>query len=183
MALADSPHRALADRRQLHDCARRQDRSRGRGRRIARWRDQAGAASACPMRAMARPIEGVAAALEAMRGALADGLDRAGAARRDAAGRGAQCARLRVLGFRGEECRAAGARACRAAAPQPLVTAYTISLGTPDAMAEAAAKAAAPKTAQGEARRGGRRRAHRAVRAAAPHAELIVDANEALARR
>ena len=47
------------------------------------------------------------------------------------------------------------------AAPRALVTAYTISLGTPQAMADAAAKAASRKLAEGEARRGGRCGAHR----------------------
>ena len=44
------------------------------------------------------------------------------------------------------EAKPAGQRASRTCrgcrAPQPLTTAYTISLGTPDAMAEAAARAA-----------------------------------------
>ena len=67
----------------------------------------------------------------------------------------------------------------RLAPPRPLVTAYTISLGMPEAMAEAAAQASARKLlkvklgGEGDAARIG------AVRAAAPHAELIVDANEA----
>ena len=75
-------------------------------------------------------VEGVAAAIEAMRVALTQGLDRIGLQNAMPAGRRAQRARLRVLGFRGEG-RAAGrctrSPACRA--PRPLVTAYTISLG------------------------------------------------------
>jgi L-alanine-DL-glutamate epimerase-like enolase superfamily enzyme len=63
-------------------------------------------------------------------------------------------------------------------APQPLTTAYTISLGPPEAMAEAAAKAAQRRLlkvklgAQGDPAR------IAAVRAAARNCELIVDANE-----
>ena len=64
-------------------------------------------------------------------------------------------------------------------APQPLVTAYTISIGEPQAMASAAKAAAARPLlkiklggAQGDAER------IAAVRAAAPQSELIVDANE-----
>ena len=58
----------------------------------------AGAANACPMPAMAKRVESVAAAIEAMRPQIARGLDRAGLQQAMAAGRGPQCARLRVLG-------------------------------------------------------------------------------------
>ena len=64
-------------------------------------------------------------------------------------------------------------------APQPLVTAYTISLASPEAMAEATAQAAARPLLK--VKLGGRGDPARiaAVRRAAPAAELIVDANEA----
>ena len=58
-------------------------------------------------------------------------------------------------------------------------TAYTISLATPDAMAQAAAKAAGPRPSQDQARRHRRPRAHCGRSgSAAPRSELIVDANE-----
>ncbi|MFD2184133.1 N-acetyl-D-Glu racemase DgcA [Rhodoplanes azumiensis] len=62
--------------------------------------------------------------------------------------------------------------------PQPLLTAYTISLGTPDAMAAAAAAAAHRPLLK--VKLGGADDPARiaAVRAAAPAATLIVDANE-----
>ncbi len=62
--------------------------------------------------------------------------------------------------------------------PRPLLTAYTISLGTPDAMAAAAA--AASERPLLKVKLGGAGDADRiaAVRRAAPRAELIVDANE-----
>jgi len=64
------------------------------------------------------------------------------------------------------------------AAPKPLTTAYTISLGTPEAMAEATAKAAHRPLLK--IKLGGDRDEARiaAVRRAAPRSELIVDANE-----
>ncbi|MBB5047576.1 L-alanine-DL-glutamate epimerase-like enolase superfamily enzyme [Rhodopseudomonas rhenobacensis] len=65
------------------------------------------------------------------------------------------------------------------AAPRPCTTAYTISLGTPDAMAAAAAKAAGRpllKVKLGGGEDGAR---IAAVRREAPESELIVDANEA----
>ncbi|MDF2998964.1 MAG: Mandelate racemase/muconate lactonizing protein, partial [Xanthobacteraceae bacterium] len=59
----------------------------------------------------------------------------------------------------------------------PVTTAYTISLGTPEAMAEAAAAAGRPLLklklgSEGDADR------LAAIRAAVPESELIVDANE-----
>jgi L-Ala-D/L-Glu epimerase / N-acetyl-D-glutamate racemase len=62
--------------------------------------------------------------------------------------------------------------------PGPLVTAYTISLDTPDAMAAAAKKAAARALLKVKLGQAGVPERIRAVRAAAPRAELIVDANE-----
>ena len=63
--------------------------------------------------------------------------------------------------------------------PGPLVTAYTISLGTPEAMAEAAAKASSRKLLKVKLGGEGDPARIRAVRKAAPNSELIVDANEA----
>jgi L-alanine-DL-glutamate epimerase-like enolase superfamily enzyme len=62
--------------------------------------------------------------------------------------------------------------------PQPLVTAYTISLGTPQAMAAAAEKAAIRSLLKVKLGQPGDAERIRAVRAAAPGSELIVDANE-----
>src|SRR5215813_7303146 len=63
-------------------------------------------------------------------------------------------------------------------APRPCVTAYTISLDTPDAMAAAAARSAARPLLKVKLGQPGDPARVRAVRAAAPRAELIVDANE-----
>jgi len=62
--------------------------------------------------------------------------------------------------------------------PRPVTTAYTLSLGTPEAMAEAARRA--PGTDLLKLKLGGEQDLNRlrAVREAAPHARLIVDANE-----
>jgi L-alanine-DL-glutamate epimerase-like enolase superfamily enzyme len=64
-------------------------------------------------------------------------------------------------------------------APKSVVTAYTISLDTPEAMTDAAARAASRPLLKIKLG-GGRDDAERiaAVRRAAPKAELIVDANE-----
>jgi len=123
--------------------------------------------------------EGVTAALEAMRGALAGGAGRErlqGAMPAGAARNALDCA------FWDFEAKVSGKPAYALAglpAPQPLVTAYTISLGTPEAMAQAAAKAASRKLLKVKLGGEGDPARIRAVREAAPHAELIVDANEA----
>jgi L-alanine-DL-glutamate epimerase-like enolase superfamily enzyme len=62
--------------------------------------------------------------------------------------------------------------------PVPRVTAYTVSLGSPDVMAEAAAKAAGRPLLKVKLGQPGDPDRIRAVRAAAPRAELIADANE-----
>jgi len=65
------------------------------------------------------------------------------------------------------------------AAPQPCVTAYTISLASPEAMAAAAAKAAHRPLLKIKLGGDGNDERIAAVRRAAPNSELIVDANEA----
>jgi L-Ala-D/L-Glu epimerase len=123
--------------------------------------------------------EAVAAAIEAMGPALRNGLDRAGlqsAMRAGAARNALDCA------FWDLEAKQSGRRAYEVAAlpaPKPVVTAYTVSLDTPDAMAQAAASAASRPLLKVKLG-GGRGDAERiaAVRVAAPQAELIVDANE-----
>ena len=122
---------------------------------------------------------GIVAAIEAMRPALREGLDRAGLQRAMPAGaarNALDCAYWDVNAKR------AGRRAHDLAGlppPKPLVSAYTISLATPAAMAEAAGRAAwrpLLKVKLGGGEDDGKRIA--AVRRAAPQAEIIVDANE-----
>ena len=64
-------------------------------------------------------------------------------------------------------------------APRPCTTAFTISLGTPKAMAAATAKAAHRPLLKIKLGGDGDRKRISAVRKAAPESELIVDANEA----
>ena len=123
-------------------------------------------------------IEGVAATISRMGPEIARGLDRealqaalpAGAARNaldcalwDLAAKRAQRPVHELAGL---------------PPPRPLVTAYTISLGTPQAMAIAAEKAATRSLLKVKLGQPGDPERIRAVRAAAPRAELIVDANE-----
>jgi L-alanine-DL-glutamate epimerase-like enolase superfamily enzyme len=127
-------------------------------------------------------VDSVVAAIEAMRQQLAAGLDRVGlqAAMKPGAARNAlDCA------FWDLEAKHSGRPAYQLAglpAPRPLTTAFTISLTTPAVMAEAAAKAATRALLKiklgGDAENGGDPSRIAAVRAAAPKATLIVDANE-----
>ncbi len=67
------------------------------------------------------------------------------------------------------------------APPVPVTTAFTISVGTPDEMAQAAAKARARPLLKIKLAGEGDVARIKAVRAAAPDATLIIDANEAWA--
>ena len=139
----------------------------------------AGQGECVPYARYGETIAGVTAALEAMRVPLAGGLTRqaletampAGAARN-----ALDCALWDL------EAKASGKSAYLLAGmpePRACVTAYTISLGSPASMGEAAREASGRKLLK--VKLGGEGDAERiwAVRAAAPNAELIVDANEA----
>jgi L-alanine-DL-glutamate epimerase-like enolase superfamily enzyme len=127
-------------------------------------------------------IKNVTEAIEAMRTSLAAGLDRAGLQKAmppGAARNALDCA------FWDLEAKRSGRpvhELAGLAVPQPLTTAYTISLGPPAVMAEAAAKAASRALLKvklgGNSDHGGDPERIAAVRAAAPHTMLIADANE-----
>jgi L-Ala-D/L-Glu epimerase len=123
-------------------------------------------------------VESVIEEVEAMRDALAGGLDRAAlqdAMPPGAARNGLDCA------FWDLEAKRAGRRAWELAglpAPHPVVTAYTLSLDEPAAMrAKAAANAERPLLKIKLGGPGDIERL-RAVREGAPAARIIVDANE-----
>jgi L-Ala-D/L-Glu epimerase len=123
--------------------------------------------------------DGIVAAIEAMRPALQQGLDRPAlqqAMRSGAARNALDCAYWDV------NAKAAGRRAHELAGlgpPAPLTTAYTISLGTPAAMAQAAERAALRPLLKVKLGGGDDDRTRiAAVRRAAPRAEIIVDVNE-----
>ena len=124
-------------------------------------------------------IEGVAAAIASMRAALDGGLDRAAlqAAMPPGAARNAlDCA---LWDYAAKASGQPAYALAGLAVPGPLATAYTISLGSPAVMAAAAAKAATRKLLKVKLGGEGDPARIRAVRQAAPDAELIVDANEA----
>jgi len=123
-------------------------------------------------------IESVTAQIEAMRPRLTAGLTRTGlqeAMPPGAARNALDCA------FWDLEAKRTGRPVHELAglpAPRPLTTAYTISLGSPEAMAEATAKAASRALLKIKLGGDGDGERIAAVRQAAPNAMLIVDANE-----
>jgi len=122
-------------------------------------------------------VAGVAATIDGCAGAIARGLDRA--ALQDALPAGAARNALDCA-FIDLEAKRTGCPAHELlgiAPPRPRVTAYTISFGTLDRMAQAAAAADRPLL---KIKLGGDGDPERiaAIRRAAPAAELIVDANE-----
>lgn len=141
--------------------------------------DHVGRGECVPYARYGETPEAALAALAAMRAPLADGLDRSAlqAAMQPGAARNAlDCALVDL------EAKISGKRAWElfgSAAPRPAITAYTISLGTPEAMAEATAKAASRPLLKIKLGGDGDDARIAAVRRAAPNAELIVDANEA----
>ncbi len=123
-------------------------------------------------------VDGVLAALHGMSDAVARGLTRdalQGAMTAGAARNALDCALWDLA------AKQSGRRAYELAglaAPKPVTTAYTISLGEPGAMAAAAAQAAGRALLKIKLGGTGDEARIAAVRAAAPNSELIVDANE-----
>jgi L-alanine-DL-glutamate epimerase-like enolase superfamily enzyme len=123
-------------------------------------------------------IEGVAATIEAMSADIARGLDRErlqSAMTPGAARNALDCA------FWDLAAKRAGRpvhELLGVSAPKAVTTAYTISLATPEAMAQAAAVAAQRPLLKVKLGAPGDPARIAAVRRAAPRAELIVDANE-----
>ena len=141
--------------------------------------DAVGRGECVPYPRYGESVEGAIEQIEGLRGVIADGLDRAAlqSALPPGAARNALDCALWDL-----EAKRSGRPVWRIAGlaePGPLVTAYTLSLDSPDAMAEtAAANAHRPLL---KLKLDGERVVERvaAVRQAAPDARLIVDANEA----
>ena len=127
-------------------------------------------------------VDSVTAAIEAMRGALAAGLDRAGLQTAMPAGAARNALDCAFWDLEAKQSHRPVHELAGLPAPQPLTTAFTISLAAPAMMAEAAAKASDRALLKiklgGDGNNGGDGARIAAVRAAAPNATLIVDANE-----
>jgi len=130
-----------------------------------------------PYRRYGEQVSGVVAEIEAMDHQIAEGLDREGLQRAMKAGAARNALDCALWDL---EAKRTGVPVVDrlGLSPVPLATAYTISLDEPEAMAEAARAAARPLLKVKLGAPAGDDERIRAVRAAAPDARLIVDANE-----
>jgi len=124
-------------------------------------------------------VEGVVAAIEGMAKAIAHGLDRDGLAAALPAGAARNALDCALWELEAKEKRVPVWRLAGIAEPRPVVTAFTLSLASAEAMGEAAAANRARPLLKVKLGGEGDIARVEAVRAAAPHARLIVDANEA----
>src|SRR5207237_1842626 len=123
-------------------------------------------------------VAGVRDAIAALEAEVARGLDRAALQQAMPAGAARNALDCAFWDLAAKRAGVPVHRLAGLPAPKPRTTAYTISLATPEAMAEAAARAA-PRTLL-KVKLGAPDDPVRiaAVRHAAPRAELIIDANE-----
>jgi L-alanine-DL-glutamate epimerase-like enolase superfamily enzyme len=123
-------------------------------------------------------VAGVMAALGSIGGQLARGLDRLALQRAMPAGAARNALDCAFWDLQAKREGKPVHELAGLPAPQQLATAYTISLGAPETMAEAAHKAADRKLLKIKLGGPGDPQRIAAVRAAAPQSELIADANE-----
>ena len=144
--------------------------------------DVTGRGECVPYARYGESVETVSAAIEAMRGALAAGMDRTGLQGAMPAGAARNALDCAFWDLEAKSQRRPAYELANLPAPRPLTTAFTISLADPAGMAAAAVKAAGRPLLKvklgGSPENGGDAARIAAVRAAAPTATLIVDANE-----
>ncbi len=147
---------------------------------VAKLQDggHAGRGECVPYARYGETPEGVAAAIEAMRPALGGGLTREGLQRAMPAGAARNALDCAFWDLQAKETGKPAHELAGLAPPRPLVTAFTISLGTPEEMAQAAQKASGRALLKIKLGKAGDAARIAAVRKAAPLAELIADANE-----
>ncbi|MBA2402741.1 MAG: dipeptide epimerase [Bradyrhizobium sp.] len=123
--------------------------------------------------------EATLAALQAMQEPLSKGLDRTALQAAMPAGAARNALDCALLDLEAKSSKQRVWTLLGRPAPRPCTSAFTISLGTPEAMAAATAKAAHRPLLKIKLGGDGDRERISAVRKAAPESELIVDANEA----
>jgi L-alanine-DL-glutamate epimerase-like enolase superfamily enzyme len=123
-------------------------------------------------------VEAVAQAIEAKTNDVRDGLDVASLQSAMPAGGARNALDCALWDFTAKRSRRAVHEVLGAPPPQPVTTAYTISLGAPEEMADAAAKVSSRPLLKIKLGGTGDTERLEAVRRAAPRCELIVDANE-----
>src|SRR4051794_17840522 len=138
----------------------------------------AGQGECVPYARYGETVEGVVAAIEAMAEPIAAGLDRQGLQAAMPAGGARNALDCAFWGLAAKRTGQPAWKLARLTEPRPLTTAYTLSLADPAAMGAAAARAAHRpllKVKLGTADDAAR---IAAVKANAPDARLIIDANE-----
>ena len=142
-------------------------------------REVSGRGECVPYPRYGESVESVAAAIEAQGDAIAAGLTRSELMERMKPGAARNALDCALLDF---EAKAQGRPAWEIlglTAPAPATTAYTLSLGTPESMEEAARTASARPLLKVKLGGEGDPARIAAVRRGAPDSRLIVDANEA----
>ena len=124
-------------------------------------------------------VESVLAQIESARAAIEAGADRAALQRLLPAGAARNALDCALWDFDAKRLGVSAAEMAGLHRLMPATTAYTISVGAPEDMAQAAARAAERPLLKIKLAGEGDPARLRAVRAAAPEATLIVDANEA----
>lgn len=141
--------------------------------------DHVGRGECVPYTRYGETVEGVAAEIEAQWQLVEHGLDRQALQQQLPAGAARNALDCALWDL---DAKRSGRRAWEIAgiaAPQPVTTAYTLSLGTPDDMRAAAEAARARPLLKVKLGGAGDAARIRAVREGAPQATLVVDANEA----
>ena len=139
----------------------------------------AGRSECVPYAHYGESVEGVVAAIEALAGPIANGLDRGSLQAALAPGAARNAVDCALWDFEAKRSGDPVWRLAGLSEPGPLITAYTLSLDTPEAMAAAAAANAARPLLKLKLAGEGVIERVAAVRAAAPRSRIIVDANEA----
>lgn len=149
---------------------------------VARLSDEAGFAGqgeCVPYARYGESVESVAALIAAQEEAVAAGITRAELLERLPAGAARNALDCALLDLEAKQLGRPAHEILGLTAPGPAVTAYTLSLGTPQSMEEAARKAAARPLLKVKLGGEGDPERIAAVRRGAPDSRLIVDANEA----
>ena len=123
-------------------------------------------------------VAGVAATVASCADDIRHGLDRAALQRTLPAGAARNALDCAFIDLEAKRANRAAWELLAVAPPRPCLTAYTISLGPAERMAQAAAAASARPLLKVKLGGAGDPERIAAVRNAAPHAELIADANE-----
>lgn len=141
--------------------------------------DRVGRGECVPYPRYGESVAGVLAALEALSAPVAQGLRHADLAARLPAGAARNALDCALWDLAAKTSGRPVHELAGLAAPRPVVTAFTISLDTPDAMAARAAEVRTYPLLKLKLGGDGDLERVRAVRAAVPDTRLVVDANEA----